>query len=174
MCRGLLRCKADERQQELDRLTVQLSYAILSKPSAYLVSLGNTALAQVDAGDAQQLETLQRAGLTRLVTTLRAVAPRSLVIVMTPVPRVELTEQYLGAFDATSQMCSEVTTECGGHVIAVCDVVTRSLVGVFLRSGAHANINTGQRRLKPRVSAGWAEYVLPTCVSPTTADWGRW
>ena len=75
----------------MDRLTIQLSYAILSRPSAYLVSLGRTALSQVDVGGDQQLETLQatlRAGLTRLVTTLRAVAPRSLVIIMTPVLRV--------------------------------------------------------------------------------------
>ena len=52
MCRGLLRCMAVERQQELDRLTIQLSAAVLPRPSAYLVSLGSTALAQVDVGDA--------------------------------------------------------------------------------------------------------------------------
>ena len=57
------------------------------------------------------------------MTTLRAVAPRSLVIIITPVPRVGLSEQHLGAFDAASQMCSEVNTECGGHVLTVCDVV---------------------------------------------------
>ena len=88
MCRGLLRCKVVERRQELDRLTVQLSDAVLSRPSAYLVSLGSTALVWVDVGDADQLETLQatlRAGLIRLVNTLRAVAPRSLVIIMTRV-----------------------------------------------------------------------------------------
>ena len=86
----------------------------------------------MDAGDDQQLETLQvtlRAGLTRLVTTLRAVAPRSLVIVMTPVPRVGLSEQHLGAFDVASQMCDDVATECGGHVLAVCDVVATPTVG---------------------------------------------
>ena len=56
-------------------------------------SLGSNALVQVDVGDADHLETLQatlRAGLTRLVTTLRAVAPRNLVIIMTTVPRVGL------------------------------------------------------------------------------------
>ena len=42
MCRGLLTCKAAERQQELDQLTIQLSAAVLHRPSAYLVSLGNT------------------------------------------------------------------------------------------------------------------------------------
>ena len=125
--------------------------AVMPRPSAYLVSLGSNALAQVDAGDDDELETLQvtlRAGLTRLVTTLRAVASRCMVIVMSPVPRAGLSELHIQAFDAASQMCEQVAAECGGHFLAVCDVVSEALVG-----GA-GNANRGAADMPPTAYDG--------------------
>ena len=50
-------------------------------------------------------------------------------MVPTPVPRLEMSEFHRSAFASTSALYAEVTTECGGHVVTVSDVVARALAG---------------------------------------------
>ena len=61
------------------------------------------------------------------MTTLRAVAPRSLVIIMT---RVGLSEQHLVPL-TPRHTCVTMSPPSVADTCSVCDVVTRSLVGVF-------------------------------------------
>ena len=101
-------------------------------PSVFLVSLGSNALASLDDGNTEGLKAclaVIRAGLARLVTTLVAACSKSVVVVLTPVPRLEMSEFHRNAFASASALFTEVTTECGGHVVTVSDVVAEALVG---------------------------------------------
>ena len=105
--------------------------AIQPAPSGYLLTLGGNGIAEVDLNNAEGLATIlatMRAGLTRLVTTLRAVAPGSVVMVLTPIPRQEMSAFHTAAFVRASAMFGEVVTQCGGLVLNVVDVLTKKLV----------------------------------------------
>ena len=98
----------------------------------FLTSLSGNALASLDDGNTEGLKTclaVIRAGLARLVTTLRAACPKSVVVVPTPVPRLEMSEFHRSTFASASALYAEVTTESGGHVVTVSDVVATALVG---------------------------------------------
>ena len=98
----------------------------------FLINLGGNALASPDDGNSEKLKAclaVIRAGLSRLVTNLREVCPKSVVVVLTPVPRRKMSDFHRSAFASASALYAEVTTECGGHVVTVFEVVAKALVG---------------------------------------------
>ena len=88
-------------------------------PPAFLISLGSDGLSGVAEDDRAGLQAclaVMRTGLASLLGMIRLVAPHSLRIVMTPVPRSAMSEFHRGAFLATAGQFSEVPA----RLVALC------------------------------------------------------
>ena len=116
--------------------------AIQPAPSGYLLTLGGNGIAEVDLNNAERLATVlatMRAGLTRLVTTLRAVAPGSVVVVLTPIPRQEMSAFHTAAFVRASAMFGDHY-----HRLAIIIIIRRRYNDVVTHHYITSNIHSSQ------------------------------